>query len=134
MLAPAALSLLTTAFSHPDERGRAFGVYGGIATAGGPVGLLADGALTQYLNWRWTMFVNVAIAGIVIAGGVIFLSSRLTQARQRADRAGAVLGAWGCSQWSTGLPTRRRTQEARDGPIPRRSARSRPASCYWPPS
>ncbi|HEY6313608.1 MAG TPA: MFS transporter [Streptosporangiaceae bacterium] len=95
VLAPAALSLLTTTFSHPDERGKAFGIYGGIATAGASVGLLAGGALTQYLNWRWTMFINVPIAGIVITGGVVFLSSRLTQARQRVDRAGAVLGGLG---------------------------------------
>ena len=134
VLAPAALSLLTTTFSHPDERGKAFGIYGGIATAGASVGLLAGGALTQYLNWRWTMFINVPIAGIVITGGVIFLSSHVTEARQRVDWPAPCWGAWGCSQWSTGLPTRRRSQEARDGPIPRRSARSRPASCYWPPS
>jgi len=52
VLAPAALSLLTTTFSHPDERGKAFGIYGGIATAGASVGLLVGGALTQYLSWR----------------------------------------------------------------------------------
>ncbi len=95
VLAPAALSLLTTTFSHPDERGKAFGIYGGIATAGASVGLLAGGALTQYLNWRWTMFINVPIAGIVITGGVIFLSSHVTEARQRVDWAGAVLGGLG---------------------------------------
>jgi MFS family permease len=99
VLAPAALSLLTTTFSDLDERRKAFGIYGGIAAAGATAGLLAGGALTQYLDWRWTMFVNVAIAGIVIAGGVVF--------------------------------TRRRSQPARDGPIPRQSARSRLASCYW---
>jgi len=94
-LAPAALSLLTTTFSHPDERGKAFGIYGGIATAGASVGLLVGGALTQYLSWRWTMFINVAIAGIVITGGVIFLSAHVTEARQRVDRAGAVLEGLG---------------------------------------
>jgi len=95
VLAPAALSLLTTTFSHPDERGKAFGIYGGIATAGASVGLLVGGALTQYLSWRWTMFINVAIAGIVITGGVVFLSSHVAEARQRVDRAGAVLGGLG---------------------------------------
>ena len=95
VLAPAALSLLTTTFSHPDERGKAFGIYGGIATAGATVGLLVGGALTQYLNWRWTMFINIAIAGMVVTGGVVFLSSRITEARQRVDRAGAVLGGFG---------------------------------------
>jgi EmrB/QacA subfamily drug resistance transporter len=94
VLAPAALSLLTTTFSHPDERGKAFGIYGGIATAGASVGLLVGGALTQYLSWRWTMFINVAIAGIVITGGVVFLS-HAAGARQRVDRAGAVLGSLG---------------------------------------
>jgi EmrB/QacA subfamily drug resistance transporter len=95
VLAPAALSLLTTTFSHPAERGKAFGIHGGIATAGAPVGLLAGGALTQYLSWRWTMFIHAAIAFIVIAGGAVFLPSPRTQARQRVDRAGAVLGGPG---------------------------------------
>jgi EmrB/QacA subfamily drug resistance transporter len=95
VLAPAALSLLTTTFSHPGERGKAFGIYGGIATAGASIGLLVGGALTQYLNWRWTMLINVAIAGIVITGGTVFLTSRVAEARQRVDRAGAVLGGLG---------------------------------------
>ena len=94
-LAPAALSLLTTTFSHPDERGKAFGIYGGIATAGTTAGLLVGGTLTQYLNWRWTMFVNVAIAAAVVTGGAVYLSSHITEARQRVDRAGAVLGGLG---------------------------------------
>jgi EmrB/QacA subfamily drug resistance transporter len=95
VLAPAALSLLSTTFTRPDERGKAFGIYGGIATAGASVGLLVGGALTQYLSWRWTMFVNVAIAGIVIAGGAVLLTARVAEARQRVDRAGAVLGGLG---------------------------------------
>jgi len=95
VLAPAALSLLTTTFSHPDDRRTAFGIYGGIATAGTTAGLLAGGALTQYLNWRWTMFINVAIAAAVIIGGVVFLSAHAVEARQRVDRAGAVLGGLG---------------------------------------
>jgi EmrB/QacA subfamily drug resistance transporter len=95
VLAPAALSLLTTTFSHPDERRKAFGIYGGIATAGATVGLLVGGALTQYLDWRWTMFINVAIAAAVITGGVVFMSSHIAEARQRVDRAGAVLAGLG---------------------------------------
>jgi EmrB/QacA subfamily drug resistance transporter len=95
LLAPAALSLLTTTFSQPDERRRAFGIYGGIAAAGATAGLLVGGALTQYLSWRWTMFVNVAIAGLVITGAAVFLSPRIAEARQRVDRAGAVLGGLG---------------------------------------
>ncbi len=52
VLVPSALSLLTTTFSEPKDRGKAFGVYGAIAIAGGAVGLLLGGALTEYLSWR----------------------------------------------------------------------------------
>jgi MFS family permease len=60
LLVPSALSLLTTTFTDPKERARAFGVFGAIATAGGAIGLLIGGALTEYLSWRWTLYVNLA--------------------------------------------------------------------------
>ena len=62
MLAPAALSTLTTTFTDPAERGKAFGVYGAIAGGGGAVGLLLGGVLTEYLSWRWCLYVNVVLA------------------------------------------------------------------------
>ena len=62
LLAPSALGLLTTTFTQPRERGIAFGIYGAIAGAGGAVGLLLGGVLTEYLSWRWCLYVNVAIA------------------------------------------------------------------------
>ncbi|MYZ13727.1 MFS transporter, partial [Streptomyces sp. SID337] len=62
LLAPAALSLLTTTFTDPRERAKAFGIYGAIAGAGGAVGLLLGGVLTEYLNWRWCLYVNLAFA------------------------------------------------------------------------
>jgi EmrB/QacA subfamily drug resistance transporter len=91
LLAPAALSLLTTTFTDPDERGKAFGIYGGIAGAGASVGLLLGGFLTQYLNWRFTMYVNVVFAVIAAAGGITLLEAHAESARQRIDRAGTVL-------------------------------------------
>ena len=57
MLAPAALSLLTTTFTDPAERGKAFGVYAAIAGTGGAIGLLLGGALTEMLDWRWCLYV-----------------------------------------------------------------------------
>ena len=54
LLAPAALSLLTTTFTIPEERNRAFGVFGVIAGSGAAVGLILGGALTEYLDWRWS--------------------------------------------------------------------------------
>ncbi len=73
MLAPAALALLTTTFSDPTERGKAFGVYGAIAGAGGAVGLLLGGALTEYLSWRWCLYINLFFAGLAVAGGAALL-------------------------------------------------------------
>ena len=62
LLAPAALSLLTTTFTVPEERNRAFSVFGMIGASGAAVGLILGGALTEYLDWRWTMFVNLVLA------------------------------------------------------------------------
>lgn len=50
LLAPAALSLLTTTFTEPKERGRAFGVFGAIGGGGAAIGLLLGGVLTEYLD------------------------------------------------------------------------------------
>lgn len=55
LLAPAALSILTTTFTDPRDRVTAFAVYGGIAGAGGAIGLLLGGALTESLSWRWCL-------------------------------------------------------------------------------
>jgi EmrB/QacA subfamily drug resistance transporter len=62
LLAPAALSLLTTTFTIPSERNKAFGVFGAIAGSGAAVGLILGGALTEYLDWRWCMYVNLILA------------------------------------------------------------------------
>jgi EmrB/QacA subfamily drug resistance transporter len=92
MLAPAALSLLTTTFTHPNERGKAFGIYGGIAGAGASIGLLLGGVLTEYLDWRWTMYVNVVFAVVAVVGGVALLEPHTPgERRERVDRLGAVL-------------------------------------------
>src|SRR6202042_1382374 len=73
LLVPSALSLLTTTFTEPEDRGRAFGVFGAIAGAGGAVGLLLGGALTEYLSWRWTLYVNLLFAAVALPGGALLL-------------------------------------------------------------
>src|SRR5690606_15200674 len=55
LLAPAALSLLTTTFTEPDERAKAFAVYAAIGGMGGAGGLLVGGAVTETLDWRWCL-------------------------------------------------------------------------------
>ena len=62
LLAPAALSLLTTTFTDPSERGKAFAIYAAIAGMGGAIGLLLGGALTELLDWRWCLYVSVVFA------------------------------------------------------------------------
>jgi len=91
LLAPAALSLLSTTFSQADERGKAFGIYGGIAAAGSSVGLLLGGVLTQYLSWRYTMYVNDVIALAAVAGGVALLPAHAAEDREPIDRHGTLL-------------------------------------------
>src|SRR5579859_5259944 len=95
MLAPAALSTLTVTFTDPAERGRAFGVYGAIAGAGGAVGLLLGGVLTEYLSWRWTLYINVVLAVIAGAGAVRLLASDRRDPGVRIDWPGTVLVAGG---------------------------------------
>jgi EmrB/QacA subfamily drug resistance transporter len=91
MLAPAALSTLTTTFSDPAERGKAFGVYGAIAGAGGAVGLLLGGALTEYFTWRWCLYVNVIIAVIAVAGALRLLESHPRDPDVHIDWPGTAL-------------------------------------------
>ncbi|MGY4994975.1 MFS transporter [Streptomyces sp. 900105245] len=95
LLAPAALSLLNTTFTDARERARAFSVYGAIAGAGGAVGLLLGGVLTDALDWRWTLYVNVAIAVVAFAGGWILLGNHRDAADAKLDVPGTVLVASG---------------------------------------
>ena len=90
MLAPAALSLLTTTFSDPKERGKAFGVYGAIAGAGSAVGLLLGGALTEYLSWRWCLYINLFFAVVAAAGGSVLLKRQARTPGARLDLPGVV--------------------------------------------
>ncbi|MEU5973840.1 MFS transporter [Streptomyces sp. NPDC047315] len=116
LLAPAALSLLSVMFTDVKERAKAFGIYGAIAGGGGAVGLLLGGFLTEYLNWRWTFYVNIPFA-IVAAVGAYLVIRESDAARNRSalDFPGVVLSTLGLvalvygfaraehSGWSDGL-------------------------------
>ena len=95
LLAPAALSLLTTTFSDGKERAKAFGIYGAIAGTGGAVGLLLGGVLTEYLNWRWCLYVNLLLAVIAFAGGVRLLKAGAPANPPKLDIPGTVLVSLG---------------------------------------
>lgn len=68
-IAPAALALIAATFTEPRERGKAFGVFGAVASSGAVVGLLLGGVLTEYAGWRWCLYVNVLVAAAVVAAG-----------------------------------------------------------------
>ncbi|MFD5397122.1 MFS transporter [Streptomyces sp. NPDC127097] len=115
LLAPSALSLLTTTFTIGKERSKAFGIYGAIAGGGAAIGLIAGGLLTEYLNWRWCLYVNVPIAALAFMGAAVFLHDKPERGRVHLDIPGAALGCgglvaivYGCSEaeprgWGDGL-------------------------------
>ncbi|HEY2507082.1 MAG TPA: MFS transporter [Streptosporangiaceae bacterium] len=90
LLAPTALSVLTTTFSDPKERGRAFGVYGAIAGGGGLIGLLLGGVLTEYLDWRWCLYVNLLFAAAAAVGAILMLPRARQTGAIRLDLMGVV--------------------------------------------
>ncbi len=95
VLAPSALSLLTTTFTDPKERGKAFGIYGAIAGGGSAIGLIAGGLLTEYLDWRWCLYVNIPIAALAVFGATTFLHDREGHREAKLDVPGVLLGCGG---------------------------------------
>jgi EmrB/QacA subfamily drug resistance transporter len=95
LLAPAALSTLTTTFTEPGERAKAFGVYGAVAGGGGAVGLLLGGFLTEYLDWRWCMFVNICFAIPAGIGLRRLLSESVGRKKVNLDIPGALTASLG---------------------------------------
>ncbi|GLI26814.1 MFS transporter [Agromyces rhizosphaerae] len=92
LLAPTALAVLTTTFVIPRERARAFGVFGAIAGAGGAVGLLLGGVLTEWLDWRWNLYINVVIAAFALLGALAFIPRvARTGPRPQLDVPGTLL-------------------------------------------
>jgi EmrB/QacA subfamily drug resistance transporter len=95
LLAPSALGTLVSTFRDPRDRGKAFGVFGSVAAGGGAVGLIVGGLLTQYLSWRWCLYVNLVFAAIAVAGALAFIHTARPAVRPRMDWPGAVLACAG---------------------------------------
>jgi predicted MFS family arabinose efflux permease len=92
---PSALSLLTVTFSDQRERGKALTVYSAVAGAGGAIGLLLGGLLTEYLSWRWCLYVNLIFAGIAVAGALGLLRRQPSGLSPKLDLPGAALVSGG---------------------------------------
>ena len=95
LLAPAVLSLITTTFTEPRERAKAFAVYGAISGAGGALGLVAGGALTEFLSWRWTMLVNTPIAIVVALAATAVVQESRVEGDRHFDIPAAIVGTAG---------------------------------------
>ena len=91
---PTSLALITTTFPEGPERNRAFGVFAAVSAGGGAIGLLAGGMLTEWLDWRWVLFVNVPI-GVLIAVLTPLYISESERHSGRFDIAGALTSTGG---------------------------------------
>jgi EmrB/QacA subfamily drug resistance transporter len=102
MAAPSSLALLTSVFSEGAARVRAIGLFTTVSAAGGAIGLVAGGVLTELVSWRWVMFVNVPIGLLVYVVGRQALQE--TPSRHgHFDLAGALTSVMGMAGIVFGL-------------------------------
>jgi len=91
IISPAALSIVMTTFSEGTERTKALSVWGAVAGAGGAVGSLLGGVLTDAVGWEWVFFINVPIAALIFfAAPALLAESRAEVDREGFDVAGAL--------------------------------------------
>ena len=67
LIAPAAMALVLGLFTDPRELGKAMGIWGASAPAGGTAGVFLGGVITEWISWRWTFLINVPVAILVLA-------------------------------------------------------------------
>jgi EmrB/QacA subfamily drug resistance transporter len=94
LASPAVLALVVSAFPEGRERIRALAIYTGVVTGGGSLGLVLGGVITQWLSWRWVLFVNVPIGIAVLAATPRYVAETARQSG-RFDLAGAVTSTAG---------------------------------------
>jgi EmrB/QacA subfamily drug resistance transporter len=95
LLAPAALSLISITFTDSRERAKAFGVYGALSGVGAAIGLIAGGLLTQYLSWRWCLFVNTPMALIALFLAIPNVHESKVEGHPHYDVPGALTATMG---------------------------------------
>ncbi|MGH1549602.1 MFS transporter [Leifsonia poae] len=90
LMAPAALAILTVTFPSGRERGSAFAIFGAVSGAGSAIGLLLGGVLTEYLDWRWCLLVNIPVAAVGVVLGAVLLTESRAEGDRRYDLPGAI--------------------------------------------
>ncbi|MCP2265508.1 drug resistance transporter, EmrB/QacA subfamily [Promicromonospora thailandica] len=95
VLAPVVLSLITTSFTEPGHRAKAFAVWGGVGGLGASLGLLLGGVLTEYTSWRWTLLVNAPLAVAIAVAALLVVRESKATVRGRLDLPGTVTSTLG---------------------------------------
>jgi EmrB/QacA subfamily drug resistance transporter len=95
LLAPSALGLLTVTFQGSPDRPKAFGIFSAIAAGGASLGLLLGGVLTQAISWRWSLYVNLAIALPTAIVALRLLRNQRQAERPRIDLPGVAVASGG---------------------------------------
>jgi EmrB/QacA subfamily drug resistance transporter len=95
ILAPSSLAMLSTIFVDPAERGKAFGIFGAIAGGGAAVGLLLGGLLTEWLSWRWCLYVNLLFAVPTALAALRLLHNVVPERRPPLDLPGTAAATGG---------------------------------------
>src|SRR5918994_3065784 len=89
LIAPAAMALVLGLFTDPRELGKAMGIWGASAPAGGTAGVFLGGVITEWISWRWTFLINIPVALLVLALVPALLPESVKR-RGRLDLAGAL--------------------------------------------
>ncbi len=95
VMAPAALSLIMIVFTDPKELSKAFAIFGAVAGSSAAIGLMLGGVLTDYADWRWTMYVNVAFAAVGIVGALALLHNTEETNKPKLSVPSTALGTAG---------------------------------------
>ncbi|MEU3723230.1 MDR family MFS transporter [Streptomyces sp. NPDC031705] len=103
LVTPSGLSLVSTGFTDPRERSRAFGIYGAVAAGGGALGMLAGGWLAELASWRVSQYASVPLAALAVTGAATLLPGRPSDDGARSDRFGVLLGSGGLAALVYGM-------------------------------
>jgi EmrB/QacA subfamily drug resistance transporter len=102
LASPAVLALVVSAFPEGRERTRALAIYAGVVTGGASLGLVLGGMITEWLSWRWVLFINVPIGLLVVALAPLFVAET-PRMPGRFDLAGAVTSTAGVALFVYGF-------------------------------
>jgi EmrB/QacA subfamily drug resistance transporter len=104
ILSPASLTLVTTTFTEPARRAKAMAAWSAVAGGGAALGSALGGVLTDLINWRWILFVNVPLGVIAVVGAFLLLpESRQQDKRGQLDLTGSLLVTLGLAAMIYGL-------------------------------